>query len=79
MQYNYRLFGLYLSSLSSLRFCLIVYTAQKTERLGVEHIDAQTRLSIRLCCYGILGMTPAETVVRMMFASMPESLRELYF
>ena len=41
--------------------------------------DAQTRLSIRLCCYGTLGMTLAETVVRMMFASMPESLRGLYF
>ena len=40
-------------------------------------------------CYGTLGMTrewlmkdnitPAETVVRMMFASMPETLRRVFF
>ena len=51
----------------------------KTERLGVEHVDAQFQFSIRLYCYGTLGMPPAETVVRMMFASMPERLRTLYF
>ena len=54
------------------------------EKTGAEP-DAQTQFSIRLYCYGTLGMTrewlmndnitPAETVVRMMFGSMPESLR----
>ena len=61
----------------------------RKEKLDVDTLDAQTRFSIRLYCYGTLGMTrewlmkdnitPAETVVRLMFASMPESLRTLYF
>lgn len=47
------------------------------------------KFSIRLYCYGTLGMTrewllndnitPADVIVRMMFASMPEKLRKLYF
>ena len=45
--------------------------------------------SIRLYCYGTIGMTqewlmhdnitPAETIVKMMFNSMPERLKELFF
>lgn len=45
--------------------------------------------SIRLYCYGAVGMTrewllednitPAETVVEMMFQSMPEALRNIFF
>ncbi len=48
----------------------------------------QTKYSIRLYCYGTVGMTrewvlqdnitPADVIVRMMFASMPESLRQIY-
>ena len=64
------------------------YTEIAREKTGAE-LDAQTQFSIRLYCYGTLGMTrewlmndnitPAETVVRMMFASMPEALRKLFF
>ena len=52
-------------------------------------MNAQTRFSIRLYCYGTIGMTqewlmrdnitPAETIVKMMFSSMPESLKEVLF
>lgn len=65
------------------------YTRLAMERLGTDRLDTQARYSIRLYCYGALGMTrewlltdnitPAETVVAMMFASMPESLRKIYF
>jgi hypothetical protein len=58
------------------------------EKLGVDQLDAQTQYSIRLYCYGAVGMTrewvlqdnitPAEVIVRMMFASMTESLRQIY-
>jgi len=64
------------------------YTDLAREKAGTEP-DTQTRFSIRLYCYGTLGMTrewllndnitPAQTVVEMMFRSMPEHLRELYF
>lgn len=47
-----------------------------------------TKYSIRLYCYGTVGMTrewvlqdnitPADVIVRMMFASMPERLRQIY-
>ena len=60
------------------------YSEIAREKTGAE-LDAQTQFSIRLYCYGTLGMTrewlmkdnitPAETVVQMMFGSMPESLR----
>ena len=49
----------------------------------------QTEFSICLYCYGTVGMTrewllhdnitPAETIVEMMFHSMPASLREIFF
>lgn len=52
-------------------------------------LDTQLRYSIRLYCYGCVGMTkewllndnktPAETIVIMMFASMPAVMREIYF
>ncbi len=52
-------------------------------------LDAQTGFSIRLYCYGTIGMTkewlmydnitPAETIVKMMFDSMPESLKDMFF
>ncbi len=57
--------------------------------LGVETLDTRLQYSLRLYCYGTLGMTrewllkdnitPAETVVQMMFNSMPEGLRRVYF
>ena len=56
--------------------------------LGSDSLDAQTMYSIRLYCYGGVGMTrewlmtdnitPAETVVEMMFNSMPENIRSIF-
>ncbi len=64
------------------------YTESAREISGIEP-DAQTQFSIRLYCYGTLGMTrewllndnitPARTVVEMMFSSMPNSLRSIFF
>jgi AcrR family transcriptional regulator len=64
------------------------YTRLAKEKLGIDRLDTQTKYSIRLYCYGTVGMTrewvlqdnitPAESIVRMMFASMPESLRQIY-
>ena len=63
------------------------YTEIAREKTRAE-LDAQTQFSIRLYCYGTLGMTrewllkdnitPAETIVWMMFSSMPESLRRIF-
>ncbi len=65
------------------------YTKLAIEKLGVGQIDTQTKYSIRLYCYGCVGMTrewvlrdnitPAEVIVRMMFASMPELLQKIFF
>lgn len=65
------------------------YEDEARRALGTETLDTQMRYSIRLYCYGTVGMTrewllndnitPARTVVEMMFASMPESLRAVYF
>lgn len=65
------------------------YSELAKEKLGVDTLDTQTAFSIRLYCMGAVGMTrewvlndnitSAETVVRMMFGSMPESLRKIYF
>lgn len=65
------------------------YTNLAKEKLGVDALDTQLQYSIRLYCYGALGMarewllkdniTPAQTVVRMMFNSMPETLINIYF
>ena len=65
------------------------YTRTAMAILGRDTLDTQLRYSIRLYCYGAVGMTrewilkdritSAETVVRMMFNSMPESLRRIYF
>ena len=65
------------------------YSQKAKEILGTDTLDAQTRYSIRLYCYGAVGMsrewilndniTPAETIVKMMFKSMPEILRNIYF
>ena len=65
------------------------YTRLAKEKLGVEQLDTQTKYSIRLYCYGCVGMTKewllndnttsAETVVQMMFASMPNDMRSIFF
>ena len=59
------------------------------EKLQTDVHDTQLRYSIRLYCYGTVGMTKewllndnttsADTVVQMMFASMPENMKEIYF
>ena len=64
------------------------YTRLAKEKLGVDQLDTQLRYSIRLYCYGTVGMTrewilqdnitPAEVIVKMMFASMPERLRQIF-
>ena len=75
------------------RYMLDYFTEQYTNRakeiLGVTSLDTQLAFSIRLYCYGGVGMTrewllndnitPAKSAVAMMFASMPESLRQIYF
>ena len=64
------------------------YTELAKEKLGAEVLDTQLAYSIRFYCMGSVGMTrewvlndnitSAETVVRMMFASMPENMRALF-
>ena len=65
------------------------YVALAKEKLGADVLDAQLAYSIRFYCMGAVGMTQewvlndnitsAETVVRMMFASMPENMRAAVF
>ena len=64
------------------------YTGLACQKAGKE-LDMQTKFSIRLYCYGTLGttrewllndnITPAQSLVEMMFQSMPEKLKKLYF
>ncbi len=64
------------------------YSELVKEKTGTEP-DARTQFNIRLYCYGTLGMTrewllkdnitPADVIVRMMFDSMPDHLRKIYF
>ena len=76
-----------------------LYMVQNLQRLwvqpcvicksGREVLDTQLLFSIRLYCYGAVGMTrewvlednvtSPETLVQMMFASMPDQLRQIYF
>ena len=65
------------------------YSGLARQKLGAEALDARLQYSIRLYCYGSVGMTrewlmkdnitPAQTVVQMMFDSMPESMHKLFF
>lgn len=65
------------------------YTAAAKSALQADTLDTQLSYSIRLYCYGAVGMakewiltdnvTSADTAVRMMFASMPENLRAVLF
>ena len=65
------------------------YTELAKEKLGTDILDTQLSYSIRFYCMGSVGMTQewvlhdnitsAETVVQMMFASMPEVMRAVFF
>ena len=65
------------------------YTDLAKEKLGTDTLDTQLAYSIRFYCMGAVGMTQewvlqdnitsAETVVQMMFHSMPENLRKIFF
>ena len=65
------------------------YTELVKEKLGTDLLDAQLAYSIRFYCMGAVGMTQewvlkdnitsAETVVQMIFNSMPENMRVILF
>ena len=65
------------------------YTDLAKEKLSSDTLDTQLSYSIRFYCMGAVGMTQewvlmdnitsAETVVQMMFQSMPENLRSVLF
>jgi AcrR family transcriptional regulator len=65
------------------------YTELAKEKLRTDLLDTQLSYSIRFYCMGAVGMTQewvlndnitsAETVVQMMFASMPENMRSVFF
>lgn len=65
------------------------YTELVKEKLGSDLLDTQLAYSIRFYCMGAVGMTQewvlndnitsVETVVQMMFNSMPENLRRILF
>lgn len=65
------------------------YTQLARKMSGREVLDTQLLFSIRLYCYGAVGMTrewvlednvtSPDTLVQMMFASMPDQLRQIYF
>ena len=65
------------------------YTKAAKRKLNSDQLDTQLLFSIRLYCYGGVSMakewilndnvTSAETVVSMMFQSMPSCMRRVYF
>ena len=65
------------------------YTELAKEKLRTDLLDTQLSYSILFYCMGAVGMTQewvlndnitsAETVVQMMFASMPENMRSVFF
>lgn len=65
------------------------YTELAKETLGTDLLDPQLAYSIRFYCMGAVGMTQewvlndnitsAETVVQLMFHSMPENMRAILF
>jgi len=65
------------------------YTRIAKERMHCESLDSSISFSIRLYCYGATNMArewilsqdnvPAETIVRMMFASMSPEVQRIYF
>ena len=65
------------------------YTELVKEKLGTDLLDTPLAYSIRFYCMDSVGMTQewvlndnitsAETVVQMMFNSMPQNLRRILF
>ena len=65
------------------------YTQMAEEKFNTNSLDAQIQYSIRLYCYGCVGMTqewllkdtmtPSKTIAEMMFQSMPQNLKTIYF
>ncbi len=65
------------------------YTRKAEEKLEKKISDPQLLFSIRLYCYGATNLgkewilsdnrTPAETIVKYMFESMPQKLQQIYF
>ncbi len=65
------------------------YTQLAMEITGSEVLEPQIKYSIRLYCYGTLGMTrewvlndnitPARAAAAMMYDAMPESLKKIFF
>ncbi|MBQ7990325.1 MAG: TetR/AcrR family transcriptional regulator C-terminal domain-containing protein [Oscillospiraceae bacterium] len=65
------------------------YEQAAREALDTDVLDTQLKYSIRLYCYGCVGMTKewlltdnttsAETVVKMMFSSMPDNMKKIWF
>ena len=65
------------------------YTELAKEKLGADLLSTQLSYSIRFYCMGAVGMTQewvltdnitsAETVVQMMFASMPAVMSQIFF
>lgn len=72
-----------------LEYFVTQYTDLAKEILHTEVLDMQVQFAIRMYCYGSVGMTrewllkdnitSAETIVSMMFGSMPSELSNLYF
>lgn len=71
---------------------MLSYFVERHEKLAKDALEAETlppqiAFSIRMYCYGCVGMTrkwfmdqkavSAETVVKMMFTSMPQDLKEI--
>lgn len=71
------------------RYFVERYSTEAKRLLDTDTLDTQTMFSIRLYCYGTVGMTqewllndnitPAKTIVEMMFSSMPGNLRKIFF
>ena len=75
------------------KYMLEFFVEQHTKKakliLNTDILDPQIAFSIRMYCYGTVSMsrewllddniTPAETIVEMMFNSMPENLKKIYF
>ena len=72
-----------------LEYFVDAYTSQAKKILHTDTLDPQLSFRIRLYCYGAVSMskewilqdtvTSAETVIKMMFASMAQTLQEVYF
>ncbi len=65
------------------------YSSVAKRKLGADVLDPQLQFSIKLYCYGAVGLTrewllndnitPADVEVKMMFNSMPDTMRKIYF